>query len=233
MNAKEILDYAEKIIKRQDIDRELLLFFINSTRKAIVRDKNIRKFSQYFSNINITNGVIDLTPFNIKGIRSVEWQLGDSKIRLDKLYSYEDAIDIYHTLDKVGSTRHYLEMNGQLYLLLVPTEGTININAEVYPSDLSDSINSKDMLTNDLGDAWVYLGAAEYFDMLGEVQSGQFWRQKGMFIVDQYLKQMRIHDTNGVELMNRDPFGSTPTGTNKLQVVYDTVVVDDLDAGGF
>lgn len=239
MNGKEILDVASNIIKRQDLDRALLLFFVNSTRKAILRDKQLRKLFTYIEDITMVNGKVDLTPYNLFYIKTVEWQVTDAvtgeekKVRLEKLISYNDAIDIYHSLEKVGSPKHYLVLGNYLHILAIPVEGSINIYGEVFPANLEDTLYSSDILSHEIGEALVYLGAAEYFDMLGENNSGQFWRQKGMYIVDQYVKNLKLQDSEDINLMARDPFGGTPTGKNKTQVVFDTVVVDDLDAGGF
>jgi hypothetical protein len=88
----------------------------------------------------------------------------------------------------------------------------------------------KDTLTEELGEAWVYLGSAEYYDMLGESSQGNIWRAKGNEIINSFVRQSKLQDTDDIELLHRDPFGNLPSKF-PTKVVYDTVVVDDLDGG--
>jgi hypothetical protein len=232
MTGKEMIDLGSKIIKRQDLDRDLLLFFINAVRRNFLRTKNLRKFYKYLTNIPHNNGVVDLQALKIKYVRSVEWEIENTKINLDKLVSYEDAIDIYHSLTKVGTPKHYLEIGSELYLLPAPVEGNVNIYGDVLPDDILDDVTSFDAMTLELGEAWVYLSCAEYFDMLNEQSQGNYWRTKGTSIIGEYITQSKIEETNNIELMNRDPWGNNPS-KYPTKVVFDTVVVDDLDGGPF
>lgn len=50
----------------------------------------------------------------------------------------------------------------------MPTVGVINIYGEWYPEDLSNSEDSEDGLSKEIGDIIVYAACAEYFDFLME-----------------------------------------------------------------
>lgn len=238
MTGKTILDRIDKIVKRQDFDRSLALGFVNDIRKALIRDKTLRKFEKLLDNVVVLNGnKIDMSAYKIKQVKIVEWLVDDPDgtthtVRLDKLFDYKSAMDVYGSMTKVGNPKHYVEIGTDLYILPAFTEGRINIHAEVFPDDLLDDINSADILSKEIGEVWVYLGAAEYFDMLGEIQTGQFWRQKGLPLFDQYIKQLKNQEVYGLDLLARDPFGNTPVKA-PTKVTYDTLVIDDLDAGGW
>lgn len=212
MNAKEILDNAANIIRRQDMDRDLLLFFINTVRRTVFRDKPVRRFYAYRQNLTTVNGVIDMSAMKIKNARVVEWVNTNpggiiTKAYLQRLLSYKQAMDMYGSLSATGTPKAFLEMGTTLQVLPVPTDGEINIYGEFWPDDLTDSIASSDITTIEIPEALVYMGAAEYFDMLGEADIAQYWRQKGLVIVDAYLKQLNKMDFDGYDVWKRKPFG--------------------------
>jgi hypothetical protein len=89
----------------------------------------------------------------------------------------------------------------------VPTTGALTVDGEFWPDDLTDSISSTNILTSELPEAFVYLGAAEYFDYFDEIQKGQFWRQKGMAVIDSYVKQSAKQAFYGISI-DQDPLGN-------------------------
>jgi hypothetical protein len=244
MTGKEILDQCIKVIKRQDIDRTLLLFFVNTARKAVFRDKNISKFLKYIEDVTLTDGKLDITAavtttktYNIKSVRQVEWFYINSdgltiKSSLAKLPNYESAMKVFGSLETIDAAKAYLILGTTLYVLPIPPEGKINIYGEVWPDNIVDSSTFSDITTNEIGDALVYLGSAEYLDMLGEEERANFWRQKGTAIIDSYMKQIRIQETNDIDLMQRDPFGNVYTKT-PTSTTYSSFTLEDLDLGGF
>lgn len=197
MNAKKMLDMSSKVVARQDIDRDLLLFFMNAARKAVIRDRAISKFDKYLTGVPHTTGVIDIDSLGIKSVKLVEYDKGAVKIPLTKFASYSDARKYYPDFSKTGAADHYLEIGSTLYVLPVPETGAINLIAEMWPADLTDSITSSDLLTNEIPEAWIYLAAAEYFDYFDEGEKGNYWRQKGSLLVEQYITQLNKQETYG------------------------------------
>lgn len=199
MDARTLLDMAARIIARQDVDRQLLLFFVNSVRRAILRDKDIAGFYRCLTNAAHAAGVIDLAAHGVKAVKTVEYDNGMSKKALVKLDNYEQARRRYPDFGVTGEPRHYFELGERLHILPVPATGQINLLAELWPADLADSPTSADITTAVLPEAWIYLGAAEYLDYHDEPEKGQYWRQKGMAVVDQYLKELSRQYMEGLD----------------------------------
>lgn len=199
MDARTMLDRAVQILARQDVDRTLLLFFMNTARRAVVRDKDISRFYQQLSGITPVNGSVDKSALNIKTVKLVEQEDGSGRRPLSKLDNYESARRIYPDFKVKGTPRHYFELGSTLYVVPVPTGGSLSILAEVWPAELTDSATSSDSLTEELPEAWIYLAAAEYLDYFDEPDRGQFWRQKGMTLIDQYLKELNNQYMAGLD----------------------------------
>lgn len=206
MNTKEMLDKIVKIIARTDVDRTLALFFMNTARRAVLRENTIRKFMGYRTVAHM-NGVIDSS--GIKLVRTIEYLNAENAVtKLSRLASIEEAREKgYNDFAITGSPKYYLEMGAELWLLPVPTEGTIKIYGEFWPNDLVDDVSSSDILTAELPEAFIYLTAAEYLDYFDELEKAQYWRQKGMAIIEPYLKQDAKQHTYGVGLTS-DPLGN-------------------------
>lgn len=199
MNAKEMLDKAVKIIARSDVDRELMLFFMNAARKAVIRDSEIPKFRQYLLNVPVESGIIDTAALNIKSVKTVEYDDGVKKTPLEKFADYESARYYYPDFTKTGVPRHYLLLGTKIYVFPLPSAGAINLIAEVWPADLIDDIASSDILTMEIPEAWIYLAAAEYFDYFDENDKGNYWRQKGSVLVQQYILESNYEDAEGTD----------------------------------
>jgi hypothetical protein len=229
MNAKEILDTADSIIKRQDFDRVLGLFFLNMTIKDVVREKRLPIFDTLISASYDVYGQIDMESISLKKAINVEWINEDGERKfLQRIKDYRAArynIDFTDT----GEPTYYVTIGNTMKILPVPEDGTIDIYGEFYPSDLTDSISSTNSMTKEVGNALVYLVVGEYFDMLQEENRGKYWKQKGAILIDKY--SMFIHDrqTQGVNMMNRNPFGNITYDQDGL---YSTDG-DDYDMGTF
>lgn len=201
MNAKEMLDKTIKIIARTDVDRSLMLFFMNTTRRAVLRDNEIPKFTQYLLNVlvevGVTGGVINTAAINVKSVETVEYDAGTKKTPLTKFSNYDSARYYYPDFTKPGIPRHYLLLGTKIYVLPLPITGTINLIAKVWPTDLTDSETSSDILTTEIPEAWIYLAVAEYFDYFDENDKGNYWRQKGSVLVQQYINESNYEDAAG------------------------------------
>lgn len=204
MYASAMIDKAKQILARTDVDRPLMLFFINTAIRAVLRDKSIHKF--YTSKVMPhVNGLID--GLMIKHAVDVFYTNADGISRLKKLADFKAAMYYYPDFTQTGTPAHYFEDGGNIQILPVPTEGTLTVYGEFWPDDLTDSINSTNVLTVELPEAFIYLGAAEYFDYFDEMQKGQYWRQKGMTIVDSYIKQSAKQTLHKISL-DQDPLGN-------------------------
>lgn len=208
MNGKEMLDKAARIIARQDVDRDLMLMFMNIARKAILRDRDIPRFYARLNDVPVVGGIINTVPLNLKSAKTVEHSSGGKVIPLEKIATYDGARRKYPVFSQSGTPQHYLEMGTEIYVLPVPTSGTISIVGEVWPNDLTDSTTSSDITTIEIPEAWIYLAAAEYLDYFDENDKGNYWRQKGTVLIEQYITQQKLQATNGI-LAVMKPYLST------------------------
>jgi hypothetical protein len=211
LNAQEMLNKAILIIARQDItdsNRELLLLFMNTVRRAVIRENTIRKFFDYRTMTHVS-GVIDGTAQSLKFARRVEYIDGSGGItQLLRFKSLEQAREAGYTdLTETGTPKYYLDMDADILIIPVPTTGTIKVYGEFWPADLTDSPSSSDVTTVELPEAFIYLAAAEYFDFLKEADKASYWRKKGLAIVESYLKEDKKQRTYSVGA-NSDPLGN-------------------------
>ena len=204
MEASAMLDKVTQIIARTDVDRTLSLFFMNTARRAVLREHNIRKFYSYKTMVHASGIISDLT---IKHAKTVEYVDGTTVVTLARLRSFDDARKEYPNLTATGTPAHYLEMGTEIWILPVPTIGTIKIYGEFWPADLTDSTSSTDVTTVEIPEALIYLTAAEYFDFFDEPDKWTKWFKKGEAIVNEYVKQDKKLATYKVGLTN-DPLGN-------------------------
>lgn len=229
MNAKEILDTVKLIVKRQDFDRTLALFLLNASLKDLVRNYHLYMFDELKTVSYNVYGQISLDTNNIKNIVNLEWvdANGQRKV-LSRVKNYEEARSNFD-FTEVGEPSGYLIMGNTLKILPVPTEGTIDIYAEIYPAALTDSISSYNTITNDAGNLLTFLVSAEYFDMLQEETRGKYWKEKGLILLKEYLSFIKNRELQNVELFHRDPFGNNPSSNSSF---YARDTYDD-DMGTF
>ena len=203
MNTYDIISKAKTIIARTDVDRSLMLFFINSIIKGILRDKSIHKF--YSHNVMThTSGVIDGT--TVKSVADVFYTETDSS-KLLKIPDYKTAIELFPDFTVTGTPLYYFEDGTNIRILPVPTTGKVTVAGEFWPSDLTDSIASSNILSVEIPEALVYLGASEYFDYYDETTKGNYWRQKGMTILDSYIRQSAKQTLYKINI-DTDPLGN-------------------------
>lgn len=236
MNSKQVIDMAANIIRRQDLDRGLLLFFVNTARRTILRDKAVKRFNEYRTDVDAVAGVIDMTALGLKTARVIEWDVdnGDgttTKTYLARLMSYQQAMQVYGTLTPTGNPQSFLEIGTTIRILPVPARGEINIYGEFWPVDLADANDSGDITTAEIPEALIFFGAAEYLDMLGEADKANYWRQKALVVVDNYGKQLSKQDFDAYDVWKRRPFGRASRGKREIKVNYGGITLDDLDMG--
>ena len=205
MTGKEIIAMCSKIIKRQDLDTDLLLLFLNQQRKVVMRNNYLYKLDEWQKGFQPVDGFA-LIP-NLKQARYVEYSLNDTRKELFRLNSFTEALQIYSSIDEVGEPIYYIIMSGGMKIIPAPPEGTINIYGEFYPADIAND-NVEDTLCKELSDAIIYLGCAEYFDMLAESSQAEFWRNKGLTMIESYISEIKKQMTDDKNLLARDPFGN-------------------------
>lgn len=238
MNGAEIVTMCSNIIKRQDLNVDLLLLFINQQRRVVLRSTYLYRIQEWRRNLEPEDGFVK-TP-NLKQARYVEWDpsphdnVAYSTSRKKKLFplnTIQEAYDIYRNVDVAGEPLHYVVMQGGLKIIPMPTKGVINIFGEWYPEDLKNSTDSNDPLSKEIADIICYFAVAEYFDFLMEAEKAQLWRQKGQMMLTQYLSEIKRQQTDDVEMFARDPFGNlhiTHGRHRQRGHVYD---IDELTGG--
>jgi hypothetical protein len=212
MNAKEMLDKAVKIIARQDVDRDLMLMFMNLARRAVLRDRDITRFYARLNDVPVVNGAIDTVPLKLKSAKYIEYGQGAKKTPLAKIADYDTARKEYPDFTVPGDLRHYLELGTSIIILPSFTGATVNIIGEVWPDDLLDSVTSIDITTTEIPEAWIYLAVAEYFDYFDEGDKGNYWRQKGVLLVDNYIEQLQLQASYGVHALVGPYFSNRYSG---------------------
>ena len=192
------------IIKRQDLNEDLLLKYINQERQAALRETYLYRIQEWRRNLEPEDGFLR-TP-RLKQARYVEYDpspqdniaiSNSKKKKLFPLNTLQEAYDLYDNVDVAGEPMYYIVLQGGLKIIPMPTVGVINIYGEWYPEDIQKD-DTEDSLTKEISDIIVYNACAEYFDFLAEPEKGQLWRTKAQ------ERQM----TDDRDLFARDPFGN-------------------------
>lgn len=211
MNAKEILDTVKLIVKRQDFDRTLALFLLNTCIKDLVRNYRLPMFDLLKTISFDVYGQISSSNNNIKNLINVEWvNASNSRSVLSRVKHYEAARKNFDFTD-TGEPLAYVTMGDIIKILPTPNEGTIQIFAEYYPDSLIDDVTSTNAITADVGNCLAFLVSAEYFDMLQDEVRGKYWKQKGLAILQEYLSFVKNRELQNLNPLERDPFGNAPT----------------------
>lgn len=218
MTGQEMINMCSSIIKRQDINTDLLLTFINQQRKFILRSNYLYKIQSWVTNLTATNGLVTITTGTLKQARYVEWNSDPTDIEVNvkkkllRLNTINEAYEFIDDVDAEGEPQYYIVMSEGIKIIPAPPVGKINIFGEWYPTDYISGTNSnlsdEDVISKELGDIVVYNSCAEYFDFLEEYEKAQLWRNKGKVLLDEYFKEIKRQMTDDRNLMDRDPFGN-------------------------
>lgn len=244
MNGAEIVTMCSNIIKRQDLNEDLLLQFINQQRRHVLRAMYLYRIQKWVTGLEPEDGFVCTQ--KLKQARYVEWNPdpednveidfntepnkwnGIDKKRKKKLFplnTIQEAFEIYNNVDAIGEPMYYIVMQGGLKIIPAPPVGVINIFGEWYPEDLTNSINSEDGISKEIGDVIVYLSCADYFEFLEEPEKSKMWREKGSSYLEEYKKEIQRQMTDDRPLFARDPFGNLHIGhgwRKNIGFVYDT-----------
>ena len=244
MNGKEIVTMCAAIIKRQDLNEDLLLQFINQQRRYILRATYLYRIQKWEIGLEPEDGFVRTK--GLKQARYVEWNpkpednvvldidtngIGERKKKLFPLNTIQEAFEIYDNVDAIGEPMYYIVMQGGLKIIPAPPIGVINVFGEWYPEDLTNDAKSEDGLSKEIGDVVVYCACAEYFDFLNETDKANLWRTKGQMLLEEYISEIKRQMTDDRPLFARDPFGNLHIGhgwRKNIGFVYD---IDELTGG--
>ena len=244
MNGKEIVTMCAAIIKRQDLNEDLLLQFINQQRRFILRNKYLYRIQQWRIGLEPEDGFVRTK--GLKQARYVEWNpkpednvvldidtngIGERKKKLFPLNTIQEAFEIYDNVDAIGEPMYYIVMQGGLKIIPAPPIGVINVFGEWYPEDLTNNEKSEDGLSKEIGDVVVYCACAEYFDFLNETDKANLWRTKGQMLLEEYISEIKRQMTDDRPLFARDPFGNLNIGHGWRKNVGFVYPIDELTGG--
>ena len=244
MNGKEIVTMCAAIIKRQDLNEDLLLQFINQQRRFILRNKYLYRIQQWRIGLEPEDGFVRTK--GLKQARYVEWNpkpednvildietngIDERKKKLFPLNTIQEAFEIYDNVDAIGEPMYYIVMQGGLKIIPAPPIGVINVFGEWYPEDLTNDSKSEDGLSKEIGDVVVYCACAEYFDFLNETDKANLWRTKGQMLLEEYIREIKRQMTDDRPLFSRDPFGNLYIGHGWRKNTGFVYNVDELTGG--
>lgn len=172
MTGNEIINMCSAIIKRQDLNRDLLLMFINQQRRFILRSNYLYKIQRWITNFEPEDGFVNTNNPSVgvlKQARYVEWnpdpeenvaidfsehpyyengidgetiQKSGRKKKLLRLNTIQEVFEFIDNVDAIGEPAYYVVMQDGLKIIPAPTVGVINIFGEWYPPDLVDTTES-------------------------------------------------------------------------------------------
>lgn len=255
MNGREIVTMCSAIIKRQDLNEDLLLQFINQQRRYILRATYLYRIQKWVTDLEPEDGFVRTK--GLKQARFVEWNPepednvaidfntepykynGVNTKRRKKLFplnTIQEAFEIYDNVDAIGEPMYYVVMQGGLKIIPAPPIGVINIFGEWYPEDYYNrenetNLEEEDGLSKEIADIIVYASCAEYFDFLMEPEKAQMWRQKAEALLSGYLTEIKRQMTDDRPLFARDPFGNLQIGHGWRKNIGFTYDIDELTGG--
>jgi hypothetical protein len=201
MDTAAIITKAIANTYRADIDRAQALFYLNTARKEIIRDNDIPRFYQYIENVALAGGKFSPSALDIKSIKAVESSKAGRIELLDKISDYRTARIIYPDFTVAGDPLHYLERGTEVIILPQPAAGTtINVLAEVWPSDLADSETAGDILTVEIPEILIYFVTAEIFKDKGEPDKFAQWRQDAQGLLNTYIERSLADEAHGAPM---------------------------------
>ena len=203
MDGKTILDQAEIFISRSDVNRETLLFLLNSGVKDAMRDSTVFRM-QSAKTFSVINGIASCP--NLKLAKTVRFQ-DEEYFTLKRIPDIKQLYEIYADPTETGTPAHYI-ITGQSVQIVPLATGTLQIAGEFWPDDLTDSVSSSNILSQEVPNFLVFYAVGEYLDFLQEEERGNYYRGKALAALSQWLKENTIQAMHGVHNLPRDPLGN-------------------------
>ncbi len=215
MNAFDIISLAERIVVRQDFNRQYALQCLNNVQLEVYRMFTQHKFFESKLLLEPIDGFVEL--LTLKSPEVVEYYKhtyrDNKKFILRKVISFDQILKMFGSASleepyTFGIPEFYMVVKEGIRLYPIPPEGKVSVMGEFFPDPLTDHISSRNILTDECGPALAYYTASYYFDLLTELDKAQYWRAKAQQDLDNYRDQARRQRTNNIPMMNRDPFGN-------------------------
>ena len=203
MDGKTVLDRAEKLIARGDVDRETLLFFTNNGIRDAFRDTTVFRL-QGLKTFTATDGIISCP--NLKLAKVVRFDDDGTYYPLKRIPDIKQVYEIYADPTETGTPAHYI-ITGQSVQIMPAATGTVQIAGEFWPDEMADSTLTN-IFTLEIPNFLVFYGVAEYFDFLQEEKRAQYYLGKAMAVLGQWIKENRLQAMHGVHNLPRDPLGN-------------------------
>jgi len=129
MTGNELIELCKAIIKRQDLNKDLLLRFINQQRRLILRSNYLYKIQKWETDFEPEDGFV-YTP-TLKQARYVEWNpdpednvevdfntlnrpengiRSNRKKKLFRLNTIQEAFEFIGNVDAIGEPMYYVVM---------------------------------------------------------------------------------------------------------------------------
>lgn len=203
MDGKTVLDQAEIFIARSDVNRETLLFLLNSGVKDAMRESTVFRM-QSAKTFSVVNGIASCP--NLKLAKTVRFQ-DEEYFTLKRIPDIKQLYEIYADPTETGTPAHYI-ITGQSVQIVPSATGTLQIAGEFWPDDLTDSVSSTNILSQEVPNFLVFYAVGEYLDFLQEEERGNYYRGKAMAALAQWLKENTIQAMHGSHNIPRDPLGN-------------------------
>ena len=224
MDGKGILDLSTDIIARSDVNRPMLLNFINTSTKAAFRARSVYRM-QGVRQFDVTANIVPCP--NLKLARYVRWYDDDLKSELVKIPDVKVLLETYADPSRSGNPAQYIILGQSIQIVPAATHGTLLVAGEFWPDALADSANSNNLLSDEIPDFLMYYGVAEYMDFLQEENRGQVFRTKALGILGEWLKENHLQEMTETNNMPRDPLGNLGHKRYLQTETDNTEVIDD------
>jgi hypothetical protein len=206
MNGAALINRTIVLLARTDVDRDLLLSFMNDNIKDALRSKSYY-FLQDSLEYSVLDGVISCP--TLKNPRLVRWTDGDLSVKLNKIPDIKEVYQKYADPTESGTPAHFVVKGKTMQIIPAPSDATsVLVAGEFWPVPLEDTATSTNLFSEEIPNFLMYYGAAEYMDFLQEEKRSTKYFQKAFGVLTQWAKENRNQEMSGINNMPRDPLGN-------------------------